>query len=71
MWIVGRIVWTRGYLSGTPILRYGNPLGNWIWTAFLGTAAVRSIPQRPHFLVFHHSVFQELTTLLSSSVFRR
>lgn len=29
LWIFGRVVWTSGYLSGTPINRYANPAGQW------------------------------------------
>ena len=35
-WMVARVTWTRGYATGTPIKRYGNPLSVMIWTSFLG-----------------------------------
>ena len=38
-WLLGRIVWTRGYLSATPIKRYDNPLANLIWFSFFGVVA--------------------------------
>ena len=38
-WLLGRIVWTRGYLSATPIKRYDNPLSNLIWFSFFGVMA--------------------------------
>lgn len=36
MWMVARVIWTSGYVSGTPIMRYANPFSLYIWTAFLG-----------------------------------
>lgn len=38
-WLVSRVTWTRGYLSGHPLQRYGNPFSNYIWVAFLGVIA--------------------------------
>lgn len=41
-WCVGRITWTRGYLTSNPISRYSNPLSILVWAALLGVLCCTS-----------------------------
>lgn len=36
LWIAGRVVWARGYVSGTPGNRYRNKLAHGVWMSLMG-----------------------------------